>query len=615
MLQLPDLQTAEQLRRRLSPAQLAWLGGYFSAAAGDVAASAATIAALSPVVAAGNAEDNNQNTAILYGSQTGNGKKIAESLAALLSQRGLRAAAVSMENYKTARLKKEKQLFAVVSTHGEGEPPDAAADFLAFLQSARAPRLPGLRFAVLALGDSSYEHFCQTGRDLHNCLQKLGAQPMFDIAECDADYETAAGKWREQIADAAAVNGDNGGGAINGANGVNNINGIDKNQMINGAAINTPLQTPATTAAGTIDINAPFAAEVLANIKLSGEGRNVRHLELSIANASTQPQPGDSIGIAPQNDETLALLVCEKLGMQPDDKTDIDGEVATAGEWLRQKLDITRPTLPVLRRYAEVVNNNKLNGIYEDREKAISYLRGRDILQLLTDFPPPPGCGIAVMKTLRRLTPRLYSLASAREGEAHLLIADAAYYDNRGRLRRGVCSDYLSALAPGAEVRAFVQDNELFRPPDANTPLIMIGAGAGVAPFRAFMEEREEREQSGDTWLFFGERRRRDDFYYQREWLRRLPPSQGGLANGGGAPLTKLSAAFSRDGGGKVYVQHKLYQNADQLRRWIQDGASIYVCGDEKGMGRDVHKALADIAGAETLATMQREKRYRRDVY
>ncbi|MGI9338131.1 MAG: diflavin oxidoreductase [Gammaproteobacteria bacterium] len=602
MLHPPDLQTVEQLRRRLKPAQLAWLGGYFSAAAGE------GVAPFAAVGAADMPDDESQNVAVLYGSQTGNGKKVADALVGLLQQRGVRAVAMSMENYKTARLKKEKKLFAVVSTHGEGEPPDAAAAFLAFLQSNRAPRLDGLRFAVLALGDSSYEHFCKTGRDLHNYLQKLGAMPILDIAECDADYETAARKWREDIADKQGAT-INGGGVINGA-----TNGAIKS-VVNGANNNTPLHAP-VIAAGGVDINAPFAAEVLANIKISGEGRNVRHLELSLAGSNLRPQPGDSIGIAPHNDKKLALLVCKRLGLQPDAQADIDGEVATAGEWLEQKLDISRLTAPVLQRFAAIVNDRRLNDICAERQKIVRYINGRGLLEVLDDIAPPKNCGIEIMKTLRRLTPRLYSLASAREDEAHLLVADAAYYDAGGRLRRGVCSDYLSALATGDSVRVFVQDNETFRPPqDANTPIIMIGAGAGVAPFRAFMEEREEMSQSGEAWLFFGERRRREDFYYQREWLRRLPPSQGGLANGGGAPLAKLSAAFSRDGGGKVYVQHKLYENAEQVRRWIDNGASVYVCGDDKGMGRDVHNALADIAGAETLATLQREKRYRRDVY
>ena len=600
MLHNPDLQTIEELRRRLQPAQLAWLGGYFSAAAGGVVAPPALLAV------ADNHNDNEESAAVLYGSQTGNGKKIAHSLAALLQQRGLRAAAVSMENYKTARLKKEKKLFAVVSTHGEGEPPDDAAAFLAFLQSARAPRLAGLQFAVLALGDSSYENFCKTGRDLHHYLQKLGAKPVSDIAECDADFESAARKWRERIADMQKITIN---GATNGA-----VNGA-----VNGTKVNPLLHTPITTtiaADNVVDANAPFVAEVLANIKLSGEGRNVRHLELSIAGSNLRPQPGDSIGVIAKNDKNNALLICEKLAMQPDDKTDIDGEVLSAAEWLINKLDISRPTLPVLRRYAEVVDDERLNAICGGRQRAAEYIRGRDVLQLISDFPPPKESGAAVLKTLRTLAPRLYSLASARDDEAHLLIADAAYYDFRGRLRRGVCSSYLSALAAGDKVRVYVQDNDSFRPPqDVNTPMIMIGAGAGVAPFRAFMEEREEHKQSGDAWLFFGERRRLEDFYYQREWLLRLLPSRGGLANGGGAPLSRLSAAFSRDGDTKVYVQHKLYENAEQLRRWIDNGASIYVCGDDKGMGREVHNALSDIAGAETIAEMQREKRYRRDVY
>ena len=578
-----DLQTAEQLRRDLNPSQLAWLSGYFAGAANGGFKVNGALAA----VAAENADaiESENSATVLYGSQSGNGKKVAEALAAALNEKGARANAVSMENYKTSRLKREKQLFAVVSTHGEGDPPDAALGFLQFLQSKRAPKLPQLKYAVLALGDSSYEHFCKTGRDLHNLLAGLGARAIKEVAECDADYETDARAWRESIAAECE-----------------RISAQDSSSVIT---------VPASLAAKTETENSgAFDAEVLANIKLSGEGRDVRHLELSLQGAGLMPQPGDSIGVLPQNNKRLAQLSMELLRLRPDDNAEINGESANVEEWLRAKLDIARLTPPVLQKYAALADNKQLNEICAERKQMMQYAAGRDLPQLLTDFPfPKNASGTNALKCLRRLAPRLYSLASAREDEAHLLIADSAYYDANGKLRRGVCGEYLSSLAAGDEIKVFVQENEEFRPPqDSNAPIVMIGAGAGVAPFRAFMEQRDENG-GGEAWLFFGERRRRDDFYYQREWLARLQNK-----NGGGG-LSKLSAAFSRDGANKIYVQHKLRDNAAELLRWLENGASVYVCGDEKRMARGVHSALAELAGEETLAAMQRDKRYRRDVY
>ena len=258
-------------------------------------------------------------------------------------------------------------------------------------------------------------------------------------------------------------------------------------------------------------------------------------------------------------------------------------------EWLLWRLDIATPTPALLPEYRAVVDSFP-EDIAADRKQARAYLNGRGLLELMRDYPPPPGGGAEVLARLRRLAPRLYSLASsaqAREDEAHILVGEDAYTTVDGVLRRGVCSSYLSAVGEGGEVKVYVQQNDNFRPPaDDSTPVVMIGPGTGVAPFRAFLEEREERGRGGKNWLFFGERRRRDDFYYQTEWQRWL---KSGV-------LTRLNAAFSRDEVDKVYVQHKMLAHGKALWEWMQDGAYVYVCGDEQHMARDVDATLRRIA-------------------
>ncbi len=584
MLPPADLQTADALRRRLDAGQLAWLGKYFTEAS-----------------AGANGESASARVTVLYGTQSGNGRALAASLAGFLQNAGLRADAVSMADYKTANLKKERFLCAVISTHGEGDPPDSAAEFFAFLQSARAPRLAELRYAVLALGDSSYEYFCKSGRDLEKMLSALGANSFLQLTECDADFEEAANAWRERACDSLA-------GLTKKENGENGYSVPAFN--INGNGI-----TVAADAAPVWSRENPFSAEVLANIKLSGEGRDVRHLEFSLAGSGLRPAPGDSVGVFPQNREADALRLCDILRLPPEKEITIGANTVAASEWLRGKLDIARLTPAVLQKYSAVCNAERLRELCGARAKAAEYCAGRGFADLLADFPPPRESGADALKCLRRMTPRLYSLASAREDEAHLLIADASFYDNHQRLRRGVCSAYLSSLSAGESARVFVQSNEEFRLPEHTAPILMIGAGSGIAPYRAFMEEREERGAGGKSWLFFGERRRRDDFYYQREWLARL---------GGG--LTKMNAAFSRDinektnggentNGSRRYVQHELRENAEQVREWMEEGGYVYVCGDEKRMAKDVDAELAQIAGAELFARLKKERRYRRDVY
>ncbi|WOV91992.1 MAG: flavodoxin domain-containing protein [Candidatus Zeuxoniibacter abyssi] len=597
MLSEKNLAAINNLARNMDEKQLAWASGFFAGIQAQKNIPPDTDVAITTPAADG-AETK---ATVLYGTQSGNGKNIAEALTQNIKTNGLSAVSINMASYKTTQLKKERFLFVIISTHGEGDPPDTAAAFFSFLWGKRVPQLPHLRYAVLALGDSSYEFFCKTGRDIHARLGELGAKSMADITECDVDYDTAAQQWRANIGGAFAreIN-------PNGANGIGNI-----------------IHDNAATIVAPTDLipnrQNPFAAPVLTNIKLTGSssGMDAYHMELSLEDSGLTYKPGDSLGIWPENPPASAKRVAALLNTGWESEITLGNERLPLGEWLTKRLELTRLSLPSLKRYGEICNIEKLIQFAEDKKTAMEYLNGRDVADIFTQFPPTTVVE-DVLGALRKLTPRLYSLASsptAREGEAHLLIAISSYSSKleSGGRRDGLCSGYLSSLLMDDKIKVYVNANDTFHlPQDDDTPIIMIGPGTGVAPFRAFMEEREERGAQGKNWLFFGARHRRNGFYYQSEWLEHL---KSGL-------LTRLNAAFSRDSGKKVYVQHLMHENGSEIWRWLQDGAHIYVCGDEAHMAKDVHAALISLIadeggvdGEEYIAKLGAEGRYRRDVY
>ena len=579
MLSPEQMRLVEQLSAQLDTRQLTWLSGYLA----GLQTSAATI------VAPQETPSEVPRATIIYGSQTGNGKTVADGLAAAVRQRGLTADIVSMADYKTARLKKEKFLFAVISTHGEGDAPDSAMAFFEFLQSPRAPKLAALSYSVLALGDSSYEHFCRAGRDLDSQLRTLGATPLTELTECDLDFERDADRWRASVVESFS-------------------------QAVAALSPTVTNSISATVPGVAADVNIynrqnPFSATILTNIALSSPATRTRHVELSLEGAGISYRPGDSLGVCPQNSPQQVEQTAAAAGLSLADNIEIDDERGTVEEWLSTRLEIATLTPVVVSRYLELL------GRTVDAAQIKSYIIGRDVCDLLQDYPPPSNSGARTLACLRRLAPRMYSISSsarAREDEAHLLVARSGYFDVAGRQRAGVCSSYLGDLQEGDTVKVFVQSNENFRlPDDERAALVMIGPGSGVAPFRAFMEEREERGGDGKNWLFFGERRRREDFYYQTEWQSKI---KNGL-------LTRMDVAFSRDSAQKIYVQHKMRRRADELWEWLETGAYVYVCGDEKRMAKDVHAELSDIInkrggdGEQYLAKMRAAGRYQRDVY
>ncbi|OBR65924.1 sulfite reductase [NADPH] flavoprotein, alpha-component [Paenibacillus oryzae] len=608
----------------LTGTQVQWLNGFLAfygggtgvtpienglTAAPDIAAASSVLAAAPGAAAIAEAVQVQagapREATVLFGSQTGNSQRLAGRLADKLKALGFEVTLSAMNVYKPANLKKTAHLFIVASTHGEGDPPDNALPFYEFLYSKRASGLEGLKYSVLALGDTSYEFFCKTGRDFDERLAELGAERIADRVECDLDFEEPASLWFGKVLDAVQAS------------------------VAGGAAVaSQAVSAPAADSQGTENLYSrtnPFRAEVLTTINLNGRGsdRETRHLELSLEGSGLSYQPGDCVGIYPENDPALVDAIIAQMNWKPNEIVlpERQGEDATLRGALLRHFEITVLTRPLLEKAQSYSADGRLAELLkpENKDELRSYVNGRDLLDLLQDFGPwtlPAG---AVTTVLRKLPPRLYSIASSNKAnpdEVHLTIRKVEY-ESHGRKRGGVCSVQVSErLEAGDTLPLFIQENPNFKlPADPSTPVIMIGPGTGVAPFRAFLEEREELGSEGKTWLFYGDRHFVTDFLYQTDWQRML--------NSGA--LSKLEVAFSRDSEEKVYVQHRMLEHAAELYGWLQEGAHIYVCGDEKHMAHDVHKALLTIveqqggldseAAAAYVAELQATQRYQRDVY
>ncbi|MFC3102674.1 assimilatory sulfite reductase (NADPH) flavoprotein subunit [Salinisphaera aquimarina] len=597
-----NAQQAQQLTaliETLTPMQVTWISGYLS----GINAASATGEVAPPQAAPAAQAVTSEPLTILYGSQTGNAEDIAEQLKERAEAAGLSVNVYDMLDYKPKDLKKEQNVIVCVSTHGEGDPPDNAEELHAFIFGKKAPKLDGLRFSVLAFGDTSYEHFCQTGKDFDTQLEKLGGERVADRVDLDVDFDDAAEAW---IEDVVKVFGDTLGGT-----------GEQPHPTVTampGAA--------AAPAQSTYSRKNPYSAEVLDNIVLNGRGsdKEVHHIELDTEESGLVWEPGDSLGIIPENDPAVVEELIAALKLSGDEQvTGIDGEVSLEHA-LTHQYEITTLTRPFVEKYATQAQTDALDKLLaEDQREALTeYMDGRFIVDLVEDFPISGLTGADFVRLLRKLPPRLYSIASsyaANPDEVHLTVA-AVRYETHGRPRHGVASVQLADRSDDAKLPIYIDSNKNFKlPSDDAAPIIMIGPGTGVAPFRAFMEEREERDAAGDNWLFFGAQHFLTDFYYQTDWLRWR---KDGL-------LTRMDAAFSRDQEEKVYVQDRIRAAGKDVYDWIERGATIYVCGDANAMAHDVHEALLELLGehggmdaeaaAGHLKQMQKDKRYQRDVY
>ncbi len=593
-----DQEQTELLNRllpTLNETQKIWLSGYL--AVPGVAETAATTEAPSAEEAFSKNEPKTREITILYGSHTGNCQSLAESFFERLDHEKYTVTLSSLDDFKPKSLKKVEDLLLITSTHGDGDPPDNALSFYDFIQSKRAPELGEIRFSVLSLGDSSYEFFCQTGKDFDGRLEELGATRIYPRVDCDLDFEEPAEEWFEGVM-----------------------------SVLSDAPSNSEASPSKETSEPNLSYSRtnPFKAEILENINLNGKGSNkeTRHLELDLEGSNLVYEPGDSLGVYPENDTDLVLQLIEEMNWDRDSQVVVNkqGDVQSLQEALTKTYEITSLTKPLLKKVAELTESAELLSMVKaEGEELKTYIYGRDLIDLVKDYGPWEIAAEEFVKVLRKIPVRLYSIASsqkASEDEVHLTIG-ALRYDAHGRARTGVCSGQCAERSQaGDQLPVFVQRNENFRlPNNPDTPVIMIGAGTGVAPYRAFLQEREEIGARGETWLFFGEQHFVTDFLYQLEWQKWL---KDGV-------LTRMDVAFSRDTEEKVYVQHRMRERSKELYEWLQKGAHIYVCGDEKYMAKDVHIALVNILEQEGdlseseaeayLADLRNAKRYQRDVY
>jgi len=576
----------------MNEGQLFWLAGFLAGKCSGGSASATTHTASAATVPASSAPE----LTVLFGSQTGNAEELAQQLAARAADKGVSAKVVDMADYKPKQLKKEQYLAVLASTHGEGDPPDNALDFHEFLYGKKAPKLDGLRYSVLSLGDSSYEQFCKTGQDFDSKLASLGATALAERVDCDVDYEDLAEDWINRVLETIASEA-----------------GASQPAAANSVAAE---QVPTSA----FSRKNPYAAVILTNQLLSGRGsdKEVRHIELSLEDSGLVYKPGDAVGVYPENSSALVDELLNTLGFDGEHVVSADEHDIPLREALAFYREITLLTPPLMKHWAELVDDDAFKALVADSTELRAWTEGRDLLDLIQAWPIATLAPQELVNLLRKLPPRLYSISSSQaavDDEVHITVA-AVRYASHGRDREGVASAWLSdRMSEGDQVRVYIDPNKKFALPDDNEPVIMIGPGTGVAPFRAFLQEREEREAEGDNWLFFGDRRFRSDFLYQSEWLKWR---REGL-------LTRLDVAFSRDQAEKRYVQHCLKENSSEVWAWLQRGASLYVCGDADKMAPDVHQALLEIASEQGglnpeqaedyLRQLNRDKRYQRDVY
>ncbi len=582
-LQPEQQQLAQQLAAGLGPDQASWLSGFFAgigfAGGGAVAPASATAATKLPLT-------------VLYGSESGNAEQLAGTIQKAAEKKNFKVKVVSMGDVKAADLKKSENLLVVVSTWGEGDPPDAATDYCEEFMADGMPKLDGLKFSVCALGDTSYEHFCKIGKDFDTRLAALGGERIFDRVDCDVDFQANFDTWL-----AGAV------GALPQAS----------------APIAASTTAVALAASPAYDKTNPYEAEILEKILLNGTGtaKETLHIELSLEDSGLTYQPGDALGICPENRDSDIEAVLSAAGLKADEKL---GD-KTLGEALTTDFDITTLSPAIALKYNGIVSNKTLEAALAADKKAEfkDWIWGRQLVELLETYPHKGWTAESFTAILRKLSPRLYSIASSlkkHDGQVDLTIA-AVRYNSHDRDRVGVCSCYITDdVEIGDKVKVYFHSNNNFRLPDSNdTPVIMVGPGTGIAPFRAFVEERSATEAKGKSWLFFGDQHFSYDFLYQLEWLDYLEDGS----------LTELTTAFSRDQKEKIYVQHRLMENGAEIWKWLEDGAHFYVCGDASRMAKDVHQALMDIAvehGGKTaaeakdwLSALRKAKRYQRDVY
>jgi sulfite reductase (NADPH) flavoprotein alpha-component len=569
-------------------AQRAWLNGFLAGMYSQGAGVAATSAAVKDV-------------AVVYASQTGTSERLAKKIAKELKAKGHTARVVSMDGYAATALAKEETALILASTYGEGDPPDGAQGFYAQLCDAAAPRMETLTYSVLALGDSHYEHFCKFGTDLDERLAALGAKALHPMVTCDVEVDEPFEVWKTGLMARLAEATSNGGGASAAAA---------------VAAVKEVL--PAWHR------DKPFAAALKERRALTHEasGKQTLHLAFSLEGSGLTYEAGDALGVITANDPGLVADVIAAAGLNAEEMVMLAkvGQVSLA-EALTNHLQITRLSRKLVEAYAKAGGCEVLLGLLvpEQQTHLDTYLWDRGLIDLLMEYPGViPGAQM-LCEMLAKLAPRLYSISSspkAHAGEVHATVA-VVRYKSHNRERGGVCStQFADRLPEGGTMPVYIQPNKRFRlPADAAAPIVMIGPGTGIAPFRGFLHERAAMGATGKNWLFFGAQSVKTDYLYESE-LAELQAK---------GVLTRLDTAFSRDQEHKIYVQDRMIEQGAELFAWLEQGATVYVCGDASRMAKDVDAALHTVietqgardaeAAKEYVAGLHDAKRYLKDVY
>jgi len=567
-----------------SDTQRAWLGGFFAGMHSHMLHSAGSV----------NQADA-RTLHILYGTQTGNSESLANDAANAAKKHGLQPVVKSMDEVEIGQLPQMQYLLIITSTYGEGAMPDNAEMLWEAANSDAAPRLDNVNYSVLALGDTSYDLFCQAGIDWDNKLAALGAKRLFDRVDCDVDFEAPAEKWLSEVIPL----------------------------MAEGASTVAVVDTETPTAKSAYNRKNPFPAKLRVNriVTALDSSKETRHYEISITGSGLSYEAGDALCVIPTNCPDLVAQIVKAIGCTGEEDEPVNGELMKLSDALRTHFEIKLPGKELIEEIASRSGDQELNALLlsGDKEKLSDYLWGRDILDLLLQFPGVEFSAAEFLRLLKPLQHRAYSISSSGKkypDSVHLTVASVRY-DAHGRQHKGVCSTYLADLVnEETDVRIFFTPNNNFRvPADDNLPMIMVGPGTGIAPFRAFLQEREFRKAPGKNWLFFGDRNASTDFIY-REEIEAMQAD--GL-------LTKLDLAFSRDQAEKIYVQDRMKENGAELYAWLEQGGYFFVCGDAYRMAKDVDQALHDvirehgkknlIEAVEYVNQLKKDKRYVRDVY
>ncbi len=567
--------------------QRAWLNGFLAGVFSDASGQ--------PSLAASTPTAPKVPLLVLFGSQTGTAEGLAKKTAKAAEGHGFSARAMSMDKYETVQWEKESNLLVIASTYGEGDPPDMAQSFWDWLAAETAPKLNHLRYSVLALGDTNYSAFCEFGKKCDSRFEQLGAQRVFERKDCDVEYEELANEWTAGVFKA--------------------LSGTTSTPAIEPAA-------EAVTAEPVFGRKHPFPSPLLKNVQLSlpGSAKDVRHFELGLAGSGLTYEVGDSLGVFPSNCPALVSELLTTLGCDGEEAVKAGAADLPLRLALTQHYDITKPSNEFLAAAAKRAPGGELATLLapERKDELKKWLYGREIMDVLLGLPQPFAVAEFVA-LLKKLAPRLYSISSsikAHPDEVHLTVA-AVRYPAHGRERKGVASTFLAdRVNDAARAPVFVQPSHGFKPPEnPETPMIMVGPGTGIAPFRAFLEERQAIGAKSRNWLFFGDQKRATDYLYEAQleaWKK-------------DGHLTRLDLAFSRDQAEKIYVQQRMAESAGELWAWLESGAHFYVCGDASRMAKDVDVALhaacetagglAKEAAVAYVAKLKTDKRYQRDVY